>query len=105
VGSDVAARLLRGGGASFAAGSRVSGVDAFEPDSALKVAENHDVTDESFSAGAATSTGAARDGVAVTTSRVTRERVACATLVGRGRDFPPTFLRYQQCCFVAWLMR
>jgi hypothetical protein len=70
----------------------------------LKVAANHDVMDESFSAGAATSSGAARDGVAAA-SRVTRERVAFATAVGRERDFSPTFLRYQQRSFVDWLMR
>ena len=67
------------------------------------VAANQDLN-ESFSTGAAISIGAARDGTAAT-SRVTRERLAFATLVGRGRDCPPTFLRYQQRSFVAWLMR
>src|SRR5262249_19304326 len=102
--SAVAARRLRGGGASFAAGSRVSVLATLGPDRALNVAANQDLMDESFSTGAATSTGAGREGVAAT-SWVTRERLACATLVGRDRDFAPTFLRYQQRSFVVWLIR
>ena len=79
-------------------------VTDIESDKAPNVAVNQDLMNDSVSAGTATSTGAARDVVAAT-SRVTRASVACATFVGRGCERPPTFLRYQQRCFVVWLIR
>src|SRR5262249_47678488 len=93
-------RRLRGG--SFAAGSCVLVLVAFDPDRAPKVVVNQAPIDDSLSAGAAVSIGGVRDPVA---TRVARSGLACASPADRERDAPPTFLRYQQRSFVAWLMR
>src|SRR5262245_23948518 len=93
---EVLLRRLRGG--SLVAGSRVSVLVAFDPDRAPNVSVNHALIDDAASTGAAAWTAAVGDAVA---TRVACEGLVRATLVGLGRDLPPSFLRYQQRSFVA----